>query len=153
MPRANFELKIRWVLWRGFCYSGKISCSCRVSQFPEFEFNFLVARIGFIGFKQWDAVYHGTRCFTGQEWPWFPSAHFGKRMSITLYFRSPVAGCLDPVRFCIGEGFFPHADCVWIFDSVDEVSQSMDRIGDEGVFEAEIDPEFFEPSAGKYEFR
>jgi hypothetical protein len=29
----------------------------------------------------------------------------------------------------------------------------MDRIGDEGVFEAEIDPEFFEPSAGKYEFR
>ena len=44
-------------------------------------------------------------------------------------------------------------ECVWRLDSGEEVFQSMDRIGDEGVFETEFDPEFFGPAAGKYIFR
>ena len=49
--------------------------------------------------------------------------------------------------------YFPNADCVWILDCDEEVSQEMVRVDELGVFEAECDSETFGMATGKYKYR
>lgn len=60
---------------------------------------------------------------------------------------------LGSPKTIVVRGYFPNADCVWILDCDEEVSQEMVRVDELGVFEAECDSETFGTATGKYKYR